>query len=271
MIIMIDCHTHTYYSHDSTQDPKETIPFAIEKGLEYLAFTDHCDKDCLFNPAYKDKIRQIDLDSCFKELRFLQEQYKGKIELAVGLECGYMKQATPMYEKILKDYPTDITINSVHLVDFMDCYYREFFERKTKLQAYGQYVQAIYDSLFVPYHYDIVAHIGYVVRKAPYEDKSLNYSDFPDLFDSILKTIIEKGKALEVNTHAENTGFYTLPNPVILKRYKELGGELLTIATDAHKKEKLGFEYDNALSYLKDLNFKYLFKYLNHTPIAVKI
>ena len=102
---MIDCHTHTYYSHDSKQDPKETIPYAIEKGIDYLAFTDHCDKDCLFNEEYVKTIRQIDLDSCFLELNNLKDQYKTKLEIAVGLECGFMNQATPMYEEILKKYP----------------------------------------------------------------------------------------------------------------------------------------------------------------------
>ena len=268
---MIDCHTHTYYSHDSKQDPKETIPYAIEKGIDYLAFTDHCDKDCLFNEEYVKTIRQIDLDSCFLELNNLKDQYKNKLEIAVGLECGFMNQATPMYEEILKKYPTDITINSVHLVDFIDCYFKEFFAKKTKEEAYTKYLEAIYDSLFVPYHYDVIAHIGYVVRKAPYDNKSLEYKDYSDIIDSILKTIIEKGKALEINSHAEGTGSLTLPNPEIIKRYKELGGELITFGSDAHKKEKLLFEYDNISELLKSLNFKYLFKYLEHKPIAVKI
>ena len=268
---MIDCHTHTKYSHDSIQDPREAIESAISKNIEYLAFTDHCDRDCLFSPRHKDKIRQIDLDACMTEIHALKEEYKGKIELAVGIECGYMKDATPLYKKDLAKYDTDIIINSIHLVDFTDCYFKEFFEDKTKEEAYMMYTKAIYNSLFVPYPYDVIAHIGYVSRKAPYEDKMYRYSDLKDVIDEILKTIIQKGKALEINSHAENTGDLTLPNLDIIKRYKELGGELLTFASDAHKIEKQCFMYKEITERLKNCGFKYLFKYLEHKPIAVKI
>ena len=268
---MFDCHTHTLFSHDSRQDPREAIEYAIANNLEYLAFTDHCDRDCLFSPLHKDKIRQIDLDACNSTLLSLKEEYKDRIEIAVGIECGYMKDATPVYIKDLDTHKTDITINSIHLVDFTDCYFKEFFEGRSKNEAYRMYTQAIYDSLFVPYHYDVVAHIGYVSRKAPYEDKFYRYSDQKDLLDAILKTIIEKGKALELNSHAENTGDLTLPNLEIIKRYKELGGELLTFGSDAHKKEDKCRQFDNVIERVKDCGFKYMFKYLDHKPIAIKI
>ena len=160
---------------------------------------------------------------------------------------------------------------TIHLVDYTDCYFKEFFDGRDKAEAYMMYAQAIYDSLFVPYHYDVIAHIGYVSRKAPYEDKFYNYSDLRDLIDAILKTIIEKGKALEINTHAENTGDLTLPNLEIINRYKELGGELLTIASDAHTKEAQCRRFDDTIARLQSCGFKYLFKYLDHKPIAVKI
>jgi len=267
---MIDCHTHTRYSHDSRQDPREAVEHAISLGIDYLAFTDHCDRDCLFSPLHKDKIRQIDLDACMKEIRSLKEEYKNKIEIAVGIECGFMAPASHVYVEDLKKHPTDITINSIHLVDLTDCYFKEFFEGKDKKEAYDMYTQAIYDSLFAPYHYDVVAHIGYVSRKAPYEDKFYRYSDMSDKLDAILKTIVEKGKALEINSHAEGTGDITLPNLDILKRYKELGGELITFGSDAHKIEKQGFMYNEVCERLSSIGFKYLFKYLEHKPIAVK-
>ena len=268
---MIDCHTHTKYSHDSQQDPRQAIEYAIFNGLEYLAFTDHCDRDCLFSPLHKDKIRQINLDACMADISSLKEEYKGKIDIGVGIECGYMKEATPIYIEDLKKFKTDIIINSIHLVDFVDCYFNEFFDGKSKLDAYKMYTQAIYDSLFVPYHYDVVAHIGYVSRKAPYDERFYNYYELQDLIDAILKTIIEKGKALEINSHAQNTGDITLPNYDIIKRYKELGGELITFASDAHKKEVQCYLYNDITERLKSLGFKYLFKYLEHQPIPVKM
>ena len=268
---MIDCHTHCYYSHDSKENPINSINQAINLGLEYLAFTDHCDKDCLFVDAYKNKIRQIDLPSYFNEINALKEQFKNKIEIGVGIECGFMTQAKPIYEDILKTYSTDIIINSVHLVDFIDCYYREYFEKKTKEEAYLNYIKSIRSSLDVPYQYDTVAHIGYVSRKAIYEDKMFKYSDFRDEIDDILKTIILKGKALEINSHAETTGDISLPNSEIIKRYFELGGELITFGSDAHISSKICYMYNDISQMLKNIGFKYVFKYLSHKPIACKL
>lgn len=267
---MIDCHTHCYYSHDSKENPVNSINRAISLGLEYLAFTDHCDKDCLFVPAYKEKIRQIDLDGYFKELNSLKELYKNKIDIAVGIECGFMTQASNIYKEILDTYKTDITINSVHLVDFIDCYYKEYFEKKTKQEAYLNYISSIRKSLDVPYHYDVVAHIGYVSRKAIYEDKFFKYDDFKEQIDDILKTIIEKGKALEINSHAETTGDISLPNQQIIQRYKELGGELITFGSDAHVSAKICYMYKEIADMLQSCGFKYLFKYIDHKPIACK-
>ena len=267
---MIDTHTHCYHSHDSTQDPEQSILYAIDHNVEYLAFTDHCDKDIVFVPKYS-HIRQIDLNKHFEEIRYLKEKYKDKIEIGVGIECGFALRATPLYEEIIKKYPTDIIINSVHLVGDADCYFKECFLNKTKKQAYYDYLKTIMDSVNAPYHWDTLAHIGYVCRKAPFEDKYLHYKDFSDQIDYILNSLISKGKSLEINTHSEGTQSAIIPTIEIVKRYKELGGELLTFASDAHIKENICKNYNSTISLLKDLGFSYIFKYINHEPIAVKI
>lgn len=267
---MFDTHTHCMHSHDSRQNPKELIEKAIKMGLEYIAITDHYDGELTFLPEF-DYIPQIDLDRHFKEIAELKEQFKDKIEVGVGIECGYMKEAEKLYLDTLKNYDIDMTINSIHTIEYEDCYLPSYFEKRTKYQAYLVYLQAVRESIDAPYHYDSIGHIGYVIRKSIYDDISLNYSDYSDLIDDILKNIISKGKALEINTHSEGTGLDFLPSVEITKRYKELGGELLTFGSDAHKFEHLCRGYDKACEVLKSLGFKYLFKYLNHKPIAVKI
>ena len=262
-----DSHTHCNHSHDSFTPPEEMIENAISKGASYIAMTDHCDKDYALIPEFFD-IKQIDLPSHFADAHALRERYKGKIDIAVGLECGYYAPADKLYREILAQYPTDVVINSVHVVNEEDCYYDSYFTRGRKA-AYGIYVQAVLDSVNADFPYDVIGHIGYVARKAPFENRALRYEEFPDMFDEILRGIIHKGKALEVN--GRGTGIPYIPEDGILRRYKELGGELVTYGSDAHYPQLQLIHYDEVKEGLKALGFKYIFHYLDHKPIAAEI
>ncbi|MCI8945328.1 MAG: histidinol-phosphatase HisJ family protein [Clostridia bacterium] len=265
---MFDTHTHCLHSHDSKEDPRDMILAAIDKGLDYIAFTDHYDGELTLLDEFS-YIPQIDLDRHFKEISQLKDEFKGKIQVGVGIECGYMKEADDVYLNTLAKYDIDVTINSVHMVEYEDCYLPSFFQKRTKAEAYGAYLKAIRESVDSPYEFDSIGHIGYVVRKSIYDDKSLRYDEFSDIIDDILQSIIAKGKALEVNSRGGDLDF--LPTVEILKRYKELGGELLTFGSDAHLKSRIGEKYKLIADVLKGLGYKYLFKYLSHKPIAVKL
>ena len=266
-MFVADSHTHCNHSHDSFVPPEEMIENAIAKGASYMAMTDHCDKDYALIPEFFD-IKQIDLDSHFKQARALQERYKGKLQIGVGLECGYYAPADKLYREILAQYPTDVVINSVHVVNEEDCYYDSYFTRGRKA-AYGMYVQAVLDSVNADFPYDIIGHIGYVARKAPFENRALRYEEFPDMFDEILRGIIQKGKALEVN--GRGTGIPYIPEDGILRRYRELGGELVTYGSDAHYPQLQLIHYNEVKEGLKTLGFRYIFHYLDHKPVAAEI
>ena len=246
------------------------IEGALARGLTYFAITDHCDKDCQVLPGFE-YIRQIDLPRRFEEIARLRDEYRGRIDVAVGIEYGWLAAADPLYAEINARYETDIVINSVHLVSGEDCYLPQFFFSRTQRRAYTEYLQDVSASLDAPYDYDVVGHIGYVIRKAPYEDKILHYGDYSDLLDEILRKLISKGKALELNSHAEGTGLDFLPERATLRRYRELGGELVTFGSDAHEPINIARNYNIVCDALKDIGFRYLFKYKAHSPIPIKL
>lgn len=267
---MIDTHTHCHHSHDSKQSPRDMIEKAIALNMEYLAITDHYDAELTLLPEF-DYIPQIDLERHFAELASLKEEYKDKIQLGVGIECGYMKEANPLYLDNIAKYDFDLTINSIHTIEYEDCYMKSYFDKRSKFEAYNAYLKAVRESLDCPYHYDVIGHIGYVARKATYPDPMLYYQDHKDLLDDILLTIIDKGKALEINTNSKGTGLNFLPSKEIVERYKTLGGELLTFGSDAHAIERIADKYPLVADYLKSIGFEYIFKYISHKPIAVKL
>lgn len=266
---MFDTHTHCKHSHDSKEEPRNIIERAISLDMDYVAITDHYDGELTLLPQF-DYIPQLDLKNHFEELQALKDEYKTKIQMGVGIECGYMKEADGIYLKALNKYESDMIINSVHTVEYEDCYLPSYFEKRTKSQAYGAYLKAVRESLDCPYAYDSIGHIGYITRKSIYEDKTLYYNDFADLLDDILKTLIVKGKSLEVNSNGGKLLDF-LPTKEILKRYKELGGELVTFGSDAHIAARLGEKYYLVADFLKSIGINYAFKYLAHKPIAVKL
>jgi histidinol-phosphatase (PHP family) len=121
--------------------------------------------------------------------------------------------------------------------------------------------------------FDIVGHIGYIRRYAPDEDRTLKYSDYSDVLDSILKKVIENGKGIEVNT----SGYYykNLGSPIpdfdIIKRYKELGGQILTIGSDSHEAQFIGHSFKKVLEGLKLIGFNYVTYFEERKPIFVKL
>ena len=151
-----------------------------------------------------------------------------------------------------------------------DIYYPQFFDGKEKKEIYSKYLLTIYESLRA-YDYDIIGHIGYIMRKAPYKNKKLEYSDHSDVLDEILKSIISKNKTIELNTHSEGTGLNFFPTSEILKRYKELGGTNVSFGSDAHSKFDIGRNYKFAAEGAKEYGFDYWTCYTERRENKIKI
>ena len=106
--------------------------------------------------------------------------------------------------------------------------------------------------------FDSYGHLDYVVRYGPARNLNYSYEAYQDLIDPILKTLIEKGKGLECNTGGLRYGLGH-PNPCedILRRYRQLGGEILTIGSDAHSPEQVGYGFQTASRLLAACGFRY--------------
>lgn len=269
---MIECHTHCSHSADSPTDIREMIEKAIALGTSYIAFTDHCDRDYLYNDSPDCGIRQIDINSHIKEVLEYREEYKDRIYVALGIELGFTEEAQKDYSNIIESCNEwDIILNSVHSVQGIDCYRPEFFDNLTKSEGYNKYLLAVLDSVKANYSFDVISHLGYVTRRAPFADKTLNYSEHKEIIDEILKAIINKGLSLELNTHAKSAGLTFLPNIDIIKRYIQLGGEEFTFGTDAHRVDRLGDSYNEVVDVMKSLGINYFNIYKKRKIEKVKI
>lgn len=261
MKILTDVHTHTTFSTDGIDDIQTMLVQAKTIGLTYWGISEHFDYDYKVNGITYEgaPIGYTDSQSYFTSARLLQSQ-TNLPHILVGGEFGYTDNPTvfPLYENIIKIYDPDFIVNSVHTQGMSDYYDLAAFEGLDKKTSYCRYLGLIRKSLDAPYRYDIVGHIGYICRRAPYTDRIMHYNEFSEQLDDILATIIKKGKILEVNSSAKGLDTPFLPFPEIVSRYYQLGGREISFASDAHNAARLAEGRDTAMHILQDIGFTHL-------------
>lgn len=263
--IQYDYHLHSDFSGDCETPAGRMADRALELGLSGLCFTEHYDKDY---PAY-DVDFTLDFDSYFEKMADLKRRYDGRLQICAGMEFGMMKHLPPELARLLRTYPFDFVIASMHLVERKDPYYPDFFEGRSEREAYETFFQAEYETLkcFPASDYDTLGHMDFVVRYGPNQNKYYSYEAYADCIDPILRHLIENGKCLEVNTGGFHYGLGE-PNPCsgVLRRYRELGGELITVGSDAHTPESLCCDFGRAAALLTELGFRYYTVFEKRSP-----
>lgn len=264
-MILADYHFHSAFSSDSDTPLEDMINKAISLGMKRLCITDHLDYDY---PNEYGLDFQLDVDSYLKEIAHLSEKYNDKIELFKGIELGLMPYLKDRYNQLTSQYSFDFIIGSSHLIDGKDPYYPEFWLGKKEREGYEAYFQTIIDNIKSGTDFDSYGHIDYVVRYGEHQNKFYTYEAYSDILDEVLKLIIQSGKALEINTAGFKYGLgYFHPQTDVLKRFKELGGELITIGSDAHKPEHLCYDFNKTREILISLGFKHYATFEKRKPV----
>ena len=136
-----------------------------------------------------------------------------------------------------------------------------------KKTAYELYFTEMLKNINTIDKFCVYGHIDFISRYGIYKDNSLKYRDYSDLIDEVLKTLINKNKGIEINTSGYRYKLnQTYPQYDILKRYKELGGEIITIGSDAHTPDYVGDHFEVAYEMLVKSGFKYITRFKNLKP-----
>lgn len=273
-MIQADMHMHTWFSTDSEACPRDMADEAVRKGLKIICFTDHFDKDDM--EWGEEGI--FDVDAYFVEIQKLQEEYAGKLNIRIGIELGLRTYLKDYYEELTKKYPFDFVIGSVHNVPYKkdaegnilytDPAAEKLFTDRTDKEAYRLMMETTLENVRTLDCFQTLGHLDYVVRYGKSREKEYSYTDYADIIDEILKLLIEKEKGLEVNSAGLKYGLpFAHPHPDVLKRYRELGGEIITIGADAHKPEHIAYGFAKAEEILKSCGFKYYTEFFEQKPV----
>ncbi|MCI8299105.1 MAG: histidinol-phosphatase HisJ family protein [Lachnospiraceae bacterium] len=260
-----DTHMHTRFSEDSEADICEMINAAASAGVDGVCFTDHLD---LLSAGNAPDRFPLDLPAYFTELKSFQRKFQNKLPVRIGIELGLQPFLKELLPTIVSSYPFDFVIGSSHLINGEDPYYPEYFQDRMELEVYREYFESILENLSVFDCFDVYGHLDYIVRYGPNTNQYYSYAKFADVLEEILRTLIKKGKGIELNTGGFKYGLGH-PNPTeeILRRYHELGGEIITIGADAHKPEHTAYDFHKVPEILTSCGFRYYTVFKERKPV----
>ena len=263
-MIKADFHVHSDFSNDCHVSAERQIESAIKQGFKYICITDHCDMHLYFEKKYV-----LDINSYVNKINNLKEKYKNQINVLFGIEIGLQPNLKEAISNNISGYDFDFIIGSSHAVNNIDIGYNpgEYFNGKSEKEAYREYFESILENVKTFNNYNVYGHLDYVVRYGPNKNKYFDFNDYKDIFEEILKIIIKNGKGIEVNTSGlRNNLGYPHPHKDILKMYKDLGGKIITIGSDAHLTEHVGYEFESILELLEEIGFKYYSVFEHQIP-----
>lgn len=257
---MYDCHLHTNYSYDGQTTMKGVCEISVRNGMKGICFTDHVELQA-FAKEHENTPDYAAYKAGFEEVKAL---YGERLEMARGIELGL---SDGIYERNLEEIKKaepDFIIGSVHFINGVEVYNGSYLAGKTREQAYLTYLEHMVKMVKEHDYFCVLGHLDMILRVPGFENRSFDTVEMRLLVDDILKEIISTGRGIEVNASGWNYGLPSAhPEVQTLRRYKELGGHIITTGSDSHRFDSVNRDIDRATALLKELGFEYISYFKN--------
>ncbi len=265
---LTDYHIHTVYSPDSNVSINDRCKWAIKNGINEICLTDHIENlyggiDEYSVPDYKNLI--LDVEKA-------REKFGDKLKVKIGGEVGIYYTLHKEANEIVSSLDLDYVIGSCHQVRDLRMSPKGELFSNDRITAYNIYFEHVLDTIKNYDNFDCHGHLDVIARYNLYKDKDFRYEQHKDLVDEILKLTAQKGKGLEINVgsvHYKLKQFH--PTIEVLKAFKQLGGEIVTIGSDTHQLEGVKKDLILAQDMLKKAGFEYVATYEKRKPSFVKL
>lgn len=175
--------------------------------------------------------------------------------LKAGIEFGVQVHTVPEYEEAFKKYPFDFVLLSFHQVDDKEFWRQDFQKGKTQEEYNRRYYEEILKTVKIYKNYSVIAHMD-VIKRYDLQGE-YPFEKIQDLVKQIFEVIIPDGKGIELNTSSRAYKLKSLmPSREILELYHQMGGEVITIGSDAHNEERIGEDVKEMQELLKEIGFQ---------------
>ncbi|QNK41113.1 histidinol-phosphatase HisJ family protein [Caproicibacter fermentans] len=257
-----DCHIHTDCSPDGTDSAMMMCESAARLGFYAVTITDHCECNHYRTDGYDKSIRQ----SCF-ESRKAAAAFQGRLHVFSGVELGQPMQNTDAAEDALGCFNYDFVLASLHNITGK----KDFFDLDYSAENIDDLLNRYFDEILEMIEwgkFDSLAHLTYPWRYLAGEFGLHIHTDrFMGRIDEVIKTLIAKNIALEVNTSGFRQRLGTsMPDAPVIRRYRELGGRMITLGSDAHRWADVGGGIELGLKLIRSAGFHHYVVFTGRKP-----
>ena len=262
-----DCHNHSNISLDGKDSVTAMLDRAVELNLKYYTLTDHCECN-----TYTEKKYKVNTKRAYEEMQRVKSEYKDKLNFLMGIELGQPLQNLSAAKDALAGRDYDVVLGSLHNIESFDDFY---FWGRLNIDVYtalDQYFTEL-DEMIDWGGFDTLTHLTYPLRYIVGDcGINVDFSKYNDRVETVYKKLINKGIALEVNTSGlrQKIG-ETMPNRELLAMYRAMGGELVTVGSDAHSCQDLGKGIAEGFDILRSVGFDNFTVFIKRKPKQIEL
>lgn len=277
----IDCHTHTSISPDGTGTAGGLCRSAISKGLQALAITEHIELNRWFSEEHYgtsprnqwEKFEYCErMEKAMKQNSSIKDSYGSRIHVVSGIELGQPHLDFGLAEAIIHDIRLDYVIASLHELHGKPDFFCLDYNRESVPALMEQYFKELL-KICQWGKFDVLGHLTYPLRYIEGEHSlDAEIGKYEEQIRECLKALVDHGCGLEINTSGLRQPYgKTFPTLDILKMYREYGGEMVTIGSDAHRPEDVGKGVQEGIAMASEAGFQYLCYFHEREPIYIRI
>ena len=261
---MFDYHMHSKVSFDGKSDALDMALAAKARGLKEICFTDHIDREI-----------NVEKEIMVFDQQVYNETYENLevpgLKIRRGVEYGIKVGCADQAREDLKRYDFDFVLGSVHFVKEQDVYLEPYWVGKNLQEAYREFMEETLACVREHDSFDVLGHLTFICKGRGNPTRELlYYKDHREIVDEILRELARKGKGMEINTSGVDRCGGFLPTADFFRRFKELGGEIVTIGSDSHHEDRVGQYAREACDIMKEI-FGYVCTFEKRQPIFHKL
>lgn len=263
-----DCLMHSDCSRDAEDPAMMMCESAERQNLYAVTLTDHCECNTYQEEGYDRSVRQS-----YFEAKKAAAVFQGRLRVYAGVELGQPLQNLPAAQDVLSSCSFDFVLGSLHNLAGMEDFYFLDYDRQNVPDLLTRYFDELLEM--VRWNgFDSLAHMTYPYRYIVGEHgiPAALYPDYGDRIDEILSLLVKNRKALEVNTSGlrQKLG-QTMPPLQVLRRFRQLGGQYVTLGSDAHRWGDIGSGIEEGLALLLQAGFDRFTVYVGREPVLLPI
>ncbi len=247
-----DYHLHTHFSCDADASVEAMCRAALARGLKEIAITDHVDFTPE-DPCY----RYFQAEKYWAATQRCRGKFEGALVVRVGVEIGEPHLYPAEIRSLLAAHEYDFVLGSLHWADGRPLFRSSFFDGLGLDGGIALYFEEL-ARLAEEGEYDVLAHMD-IVRRAAYRRYGLRELDLRPheaRVRRVLRVVAERGKGIEVNAAYVRKGIGDPgPSVQVLRWFREEGGRIVTLGSDAHRPEDVGRGLDRALEMVREAGF----------------